>query len=543
MTVEVDETAPLLSEGDGNANGHGTFPNQSIPAAEQPQAEDHIVNPQRSLLAIVIPMALGTFLVAMDSTIVVASYASIGNEMQQLEKTSWIATGYMLTLTSFQPLYGKLSDIFGRKSCLLVAYVIFALGSLFCGLSRTMEELILARALAGIGGGGMSTVVSIIMSDIIPLRSRGVWQGIINIVFASGSSVGAPLGGFLSDTIGWRWAFLIQVPAVILAIISVSFALHLPPTERSDFKAKIKRVDFMGATTLVTCIFFFLYGLDNGGNVSWKDRTTVLSLIASAILFFCFGFVEMEWAREPFAPKRIILNRSLIGSYLVNFFGVAAQLSMLFHVSLYLQAVEQMSPSQVGFWLVPGIIGGVSGSLGSGLIMKATGKYYWLTVLEYLLLVAGCLTIISGAGVLIHSAVIIAVGQVLGGLGNGGGITTSLISLISNAGQKDQAIATAVSYLFRSMGSVVGLSIGSTILQDVLRSILRRRLTGHDIDEIVRRVRESLDYLDQLDHRTKNIVLGAYEDAIHKTMWFSFSMAVCAAVSSLFIREKSLSGR
>ncbi|KAF5390042.1 hypothetical protein D9757_003893 [Collybiopsis confluens] len=550
MTVQIDENAPLLSNEAGESNGHGTFPSQQVPAVEQPRAQDHIASPQRSLLAIIIPMALGTFLVAMDSTIVVASYASIGNEMKQLDKTSWIATGYMLTLTSFQPLYGKLSDIFGRKSCLLIAYVIFALGCLFCGLARTMEELIVARALAGIGGGGMSTVVSIIMSDIIPLRSRGVWQGIINIVFATGSSVGAPLGGFLSDTIGWRWyvvldcplepmmhltrAFLIQVPAVLLAITSVSLALHLPDIEKSDFKVKIKRVDFVGAVILVTCIFFFLFGLDNGGNVSWSAKTTVLSLVASAVLFIGFGYVEMEWAKEPFAPKRIIFSKSLIASYLVNFFSIASSLSMLFHISLYLQAIAEMSPSRAGLFLVPGIIGGVTGSLGSGLIMRATGKYYWLTVFEYILLLIGSLTIILSSGVWMHSVAIIVVG---------GGITTSLISLISIAGHKDQAIATAVSYLFRSMGSVVGLSVGSTILQDVLRSDLRRRLTGKDTDEIVKRVRESLDYLNQLDQETRTIVLGSYEDAIHTTMWFCFSMAVCAAAASLFIREKPLSGR
>ncbi|GAV99646.1 MFS general substrate transporter [Lentinula edodes] len=441
--MTIDETASLLSvETSSNNDGCRPLSNYgTIPHTEQD--EDHIATSQRSLLAIVLPMALGIFLVAMDSTIVVASYASIGNELKQLSKVSWIATGYMLTLTSFQPLYGKLSDIFGLD-----------LGTSF-----------------GWNWGWWN-----------------VHGGVINIVFASGSSVGAPLGGFLADTIGWR--------------------CDIGAIEKTDFRAKIKRVDFAGAASLVTCIFFLLFGLDNGGNVSWTDRATVGSLLASTVLFILFGAIEMEWAKEPFAPKRIVLNRSLIASYLVNFFSIASNLSMLFHVSLYLQAVEGLSPSRVGFWLVPGIIGGVTGSLGSGLIMKATGKYYWLTVLEYILLVGGSITIVLSAGVAIHSAIVISIGLVVSGLGNGGGITTSLISLISNAGQKDQAIATAVSYLFRSLGSVVGLSVGSTILQDVLRSILQQRLTGQDINEIVRRVRESLDYLNELDQSTRTIVLG-----------------------------------
>ncbi|KAJ3976235.1 hypothetical protein EV361DRAFT_343713 [Lentinula raphanica] len=169
--------------------------------------------------------------------------------------------------------------------------------------------------------------------------------------------------------------------------------------------------------------------------------------------------------------------------------------------------------------------------------MRVTGKYYWLTVIEYLCLVLGSITIVLSAGILTKSVGLISIGLVVSGLGNGGGITTSLISLISNAGQKDQAIATAVSYLFRSLGSVVGLSIGSTILQDVLRSILRERLTGQDIDEVVRRVRESLEYLTELDQSTRTIVLGAYEVAIRRSMWFSFSMGICALVASLFINE------
>jgi MFS family permease len=125
---------------------------------------------------------------------VVSSYGAIGNDLKELNRTSWIATAYLLTTTSFQPLYGKLSDIFGRKASLLFAYTVFGVGCLGCGLSRTMGQLIAARAFAGIGGGGMTTVVSILVSDLVPLRSRGTWQGLLNIVFASGAAAGAPLG-------------------------------------------------------------------------------------------------------------------------------------------------------------------------------------------------------------------------------------------------------------------------------------------------------------------------------------------------------------
>lgn len=129
----------------------------------------------------------------------------MGNDLNALNSVGWVATSYLLTLTCAQPLYGKLSDIFGRKEALLFGYAVFGLGSLFCGIAQTMAQLCIARAVAGIGGGGMTAVVSILITDIVPLRERGIWQGYINLIYAVGTSTGAPLGGLLADSIGWRW--------------------------------------------------------------------------------------------------------------------------------------------------------------------------------------------------------------------------------------------------------------------------------------------------------------------------------------------------
>ncbi|KAL0563937.1 hypothetical protein V5O48_018118 [Marasmius crinis-equi] len=420
-----DETTPLLGEQGQNANV-----NERQRDTEQREVNDELETGKstKSLLWILAPMSIGIFLSAMDQTIIIASYASIGSEMKQLQKTSWIATSYMLTVTSFQPLYGKLSDIFGRKTCLIFAYCVFGIGCMLCGLSKTMDQLILSRALSGIGGGGMPTfvpsqsyirVVSIIMSDVVPLRSRGTWQGVLNIFFSTGSMVGAPLGGILADTVGWRWAFLMQCPAILLAILSVSLALKLPAHETSALKAKIKRIDFSGALSLILFIFFLLYSLERGGNVSWSDLYTITALALSSVSFILFAATEMFWAKEPFAPKRIIVNPSLIASYLVNLFGVASQMAMIFHVSLYLQAVQGFSAAQVGFVLVPGIIGGVTGSISGGLIIQATGKYYLVTVAGYVLQVIGTLTIALSSGVVGASVLGISIGLITAGLGNG----------------------------------------------------------------------------------------------------------------------------
>ncbi|KAG6831856.1 hypothetical protein H0H87_003655 [Tephrocybe sp. NHM501043] len=339
----------------------------------------------------------------MDGTIVVSSYASIGSEFNQLQNMSWIATGYMLTLTCFQPIYGKMSNIFGRKQCLIFAYSVFALGSLCCGLAQNLKQLIAGRALAGVGGGGMSTVVSIIMSDIVPLRSRGTWQGIINIIFAVGAGLGAPLGGFLADSIGWRWVFLIQVPATLIAIASVSVSLNIPAQSSANLKAKLKRVDFGGSAALILCIFTLLVALDRSGNGSWSDPLTLYTLAAFVVLLAAFAIIEEWLAIEPFAPRHIVCGPSLISSYLVNFFSVAAGTTTMFHAPLYFQAVRDLKASEAGTLLIPSMLSGVAGSLAAGLLMQATGRYYAITVLAYAITVAGAIITLLMTGVVVQS--------------------------------------------------------------------------------------------------------------------------------------------
>lgn len=260
--------------------------------------------------------------------------------------------------------------------------------------------------------------------------------GFLNIVFATGSTVGASLGGYLADTIGWRWfvtltglynrfelsklnntylsrTFLLQVPITITAIVSVTLALHLPKPETSDLMAKFKRVDWAGATFLILTVFFLLLALDRGGNVSWNDRLTIYSLVAFPICLICFGFIETEFANEPFAPKRIIVNRALIASYLVNFFGMASALCLIFYLPLYLQAVLRQSASQAGLWLLFSVFSGVLGSLGGGLIMQTTGKYYILTVISYFALLLGIIIVNLSTGIIVSSSIGVAAGKFL----------------------------------------------------------------------------------------------------------------------------------
>lgn len=318
----------------------------------------------------------------------------------------------------------------------MFAYFVFGLGCLFCGLARNLEELVAARAFAGIGGGGMTTVVSILLSDIIPLRERGTWQGYINIVWASGASMGAPLGGILSDSIGWRWygsllsekvvvdhfrAFIGQFPLTLLACAIVYFVLELPKLEDSHWASKLKRIDFLGAFTLITAVFSLLVGMDRGSNVAWLDRYTLICCLVSIPLFAIFIFVEMKVASHPFAPGHIIFQRSLLASYMCNFFAVGANMGSIFYAPLYFQAVDGISATGAGVRLIPVMFCSVSGSLFGGKVMQKTGKYYWLTVCSLGISVLGALVIFSCSGLLFNSSWGITFGAGLSAFGGGSG--------------------------------------------------------------------------------------------------------------------------
>ncbi|TVY27763.1 Vacuolar membrane amino acid uptake transporter [Lachnellula hyalina] len=487
-------------------------------------------------------VSIGILLSAADQTLVVSSYARMGSDLNALNNTSWIATAYFLTLTGFQPLYGKLSDIFGRKPALLFAYIVFGTGCLLCGLARNLGELVAARAFAGIGGGGVTTVVSILFSDIVPLRERGSWQGYMNIVYAVGASGGAPLGGFLADSIGWRWAFLGQFPMCFVATIAVYFVLDLPRTDHSHWLEKIKRVDFLGAFSLVFAVFSLLIGLDRGSNVSWSDTVAIVCSCVSIPLFAIFIFIEMKVASHPFAPGHIIFERSLLPAYLCNFFGIGAHMGMIFYIPLYFQAVEGMSATSAGLRLVPAMICSVSGSLFAGFYMQKTGHYFWLTVCSFAISIAGSVVVFLCSGILFTSGWAMVAGMGITAFGAGSVVVATLISVLANADPKDQAIATACSYLFRSLGSVTGVSLAATVVQQSLRTRLRASLkSGKEADEIVDHVRQNLDYIKKLEPQIRVLVRKCYQKATNSAFGISIAFIICALVSSLYIREKKLS--
>ncbi|KAI1648451.1 MFS general substrate transporter [Daldinia loculata] len=513
-------------------------PNGAAPNGDAPKLK---VNMKALLPA----LAIGIFMVAVDQTLTIASYGKMGSDLNALNSTSWISTSYFLTLTVFQPLYGRLSDIFGRKECLLFGYAVFGLACLGCGLSRDIVELCVARAIAGIGGGGMNAVVTILVTDLVSLRDRGLFQGYINVVYTAGMVSGAPIGGLIADTIGWRWAFAGQFPLSLVAWLAVFFVLDVPKTDHAHWTHKVLRIDFLGAFTLASAVFTLLFGLDNGSNEGWNQRITIIPLALTPLLFALFLFIEVKVASVPFAPGHIILDPPLLAVYLANMFGVASQMGVSFFIALFFQAAVGLSATYSGLMFIPSTFFGLTGSLGGGILMRRTGKYYWITVIGYALIVLGIAPSASFSGAVVKSTVGVIAGLCVMALGSGSSITSSLIAIIANADPTDSAVAIACSYLFRSLGTTLGVSISTAVLQQVLRTELAAELggDGDKAREIEEGVRQSLDYIRTLDPAIAEIVRACYAVAVQWAFIPVALLATGALVSSIFIKEKKLEGR
>jgi nitrate/nitrite transporter NarK len=348
---------------------------------------------------------------------------------------SWIMTAYALALASFQPLYGKLCDIFGRKECLLAAYVMFAVGCLACGLAQTMEQLIAARVLQALGGGGLGTVVSILLTGLVPTEDRGVWQGVVNIVYSLGAGLGAPLGGLIASSVGWRWSFFGQVPLCILAAILVSWVLDgdigraKGHDNQETLLSKLRRVDFLGSCSLIVTIAAFMFGLDRGSNVSWTAPATYISFIASVSAGIWFCFVETRIAREPIVPFSVIFSGQLIPIYLSAFCCFFAIMALDFVLPLYYQAKINLSPRDASLYLIPAIVAGVSSALVTGFWMRRTGQYFWALMLASALQITGGLIAFLLSGPVREYTAGLIVAQVISELGVGNAVVSGLIAV------------------------------------------------------------------------------------------------------------------
>ena len=481
--------------------------------------------------------------ISIDSTIVATLLVPISSSFSSLKSLSWIGSAYLIGQSVTQPLSGRLTDIFGRREGLLLCNFIFGLGTLLCGLAPSQEVLIAGRTIAGLGGGAMVTISMFVAGDLVPLRKRGVLLGIGNIIIGVGSGIGGLLGGWINGLAGWRVAFLVQVPFVILGTVMVFFTVKIPikKTQRSA----LKRVDYLGSLVLTCALVLFLLGLNTGGNMlPWTHPLVLTALPLSLLFLLTFIYIEDKTALEPIIPIRLLLNRTVASACLSYWLVFMAYYALTYYLPIYLQLLGH-SPLEAGLRFIPCSAGSGVGSFIAGLVMRMTGKYYYADKVSHALLVlstALAATTLNAETPPFYPFLYLG----LFGLGLGGILITTLIALVSTVPQDHQAVVTSAGFAFRSTGSVIGIAVASSAFQNLLRVKLQRSIaggsSGADADKIVEAIRENLDEIGRLPEYLREAVRRDYMEAVQGVFGVVCGFAVLAAVASLFIREHVLHG-
>ena len=382
-------------------------------------------------------------------------------------------------------------------------------------------------------------------SDLVPLRRRGVWQGYGNVVFGLGMGLGGVVGGAFADNFSWRWAFLFQIPFIVVSAIMVWFLIDIPLNPSK--KPPLRRIDFLGASTLVTSLVLLLAGLNTGGNqLPWSHPLVITSLVLALLTLAAFLYVEStpSWVPEPMIPVTLIIrSRTVFTSYGANWFATMSMFLALYYIPLYLQSVLSLSSSAAGLRIIPVAAATSAGSLVSGIYMRRTGRYYYYQIC--------CLvTLIVGAALLCTltrntpSWATYSYGVPLG-WGYGSMLTITLVAMISAVEHRYQAVITAASYAFRSTGSTIGITIAGTVYQNILTGELREKYGGREgAEDVIRHIRDSLRYIDHLPEGwDREVVLDVYMHAFRGAFVAGLILTVLAGLMGLGMREHVLHGK
>ena len=416
----------------------------------------------RQILQILGGLMLGMFLAALDQTIVTSAIRTIGDDLHGLSVQAWVTTAYLITATISTPLYGKLSDIYGRKRFFLAAITIFVIGSAACSFATSMYMLAGFRAFQGLGAGGLFSLALAIVGDIVPPRERAKYQGYFLAVFGTSSVLGPVIGGFFAGAhsilglTGWRWVFLVNVPIGIIALVVVAKVLHLQHTPRKH------RIDWWGAITICICLVPLLTVAEQGRTWGWGDGRSIACFAVGGAGLVLFIVAEKLMKEDALIPLRFFGNRTFsitaAGGFLVGM-GMFGGLALL---PLYLQIVRGATPTESGLQLLPLTAGLMLGSIVSGQLISRTGKYKIFPVLGGALMVGGLL--------LVHTVGVDTpywrTGVFMAVFGFGLGLVMQPITLaVQNAMEPSEiGVATSSATFFRQMGATAGTAIFLSIL-------------------------------------------------------------------------------
>jgi len=424
--------------------------------------------------AIFAALSITSILSALDISVISTALPTITKDLAGGSTSAfvWVATSYLVTSVAFQPLYGQTANVFGRRSLTIAATLLFAIGSAISGAARDINMLIAGRAIQGIGGGGINILVEIIVCDLVPLRERPKYLGVIFVSFAVAMGLGPVIGGIMTQRVTWRWIFYMNLPIAGAALVLLFLFLHVE-YNKDSFSNLIRRVDFAGNALLIASVVAVLLSLTWGGTESpWSSARTLVPLILGLAGHVLFLVVESipSLVREPTMPLRLFSNRTSLGSFGLTFIHAVLTGWILFFLPLYFQSVLEASPTASGVNLLPTAVGIIPFAIVAGAGVSVLGKYrpFQFAGVALITITFGLFTLLNEA-----SSTGYWVGtQILGAAGCGLLLTTTLPAIQAPLEEADQAVATATWGFLRSFGAVWGVSIPAAIFNSRVNSLV-----------------------------------------------------------------------
>ncbi|KQX05285.1 MULTISPECIES: MDR family MFS transporter [unclassified Leifsonia] len=433
----------------------------------------------RQILFVIFGLMAGMFLSALDQTVVGTAIRTIGDDLHGLSQQAWVTTAYLITSTISTPLYGKLSDIFGRRPLFIIAIVIFIIGSILATFSTSMIELAFFRAVQGLGAGGLMSMPLAIMGDMLAPRERAKYQGYFLAVFGISSLIGPLVGGLFAGAeeilgiAGWRWVFLINVPIGVIALAIVLRFLHLPKTERYSV-----RIDWWGAATVILALVPLLLVAEEGRVWGWSSPGAIACYVIGVLGIIAFILVEASMKDDALIPLKLFRSSTFSMATVIGVFVGFGMFGAMLTLPLYLQLVLGSTPTESGLQMLPMILGLMISSIASGQIIARTGRYRIFPTIGTALLSGGFfyLTFLQYDS----SYWFVAGAMLLIGLGLGQLMQTLTIASQNSVGLRDMGVATSSSTFFRQIGGTLGTAVLLSLLFTVMPTNIVGSLSDQD---------------------------------------------------------------
>ncbi|KAF8923988.1 hypothetical protein BGZ58_002312 [Dissophora ornata] len=506
--------------------------------AEQILSQEVETLPMRQLLPAFLGVALTMFMAALDNSIVSTALPRIGTEFEASNQVELVFTCYVITSNAFQGLWGRCSNIFGRKHTVFVVVSIFVLGSILSGASKNMNMFLGCRAITGIGAGGIFSLSNIIIADLVSIRDRGKYQGFISAVFAISALVGPVMGGAFVDKVSWRWCFYIQVALGAITMPTMAIMLKLPKPKGSVWQ-KLGAIDWAGTFFMATTTVFLLLPTNLGGNMyPWKSPLIIILYLLAIPSGAAFLWVEANWAKQPVVPPYLWRNRNVITLFGLNIFMGMTFWTLIFYLPIYFQIVEHDTATAAGLTMIPLEAGIFISSNIVGILVSKFGKYrpFIFTGTGGAVVGIGlCLVLTNTASKAIQIIILLVCGLGIGQL-----FPCLIVAIQAAVERKDLATVSALHNFFRMTGSGFGIAINGALFQNHLKSALDKSAVPAEFANIA--LTSSQDIVN-IPVEYRGTVEGIYLDSMRMVFKATIPMAAILFLLTFNLRHVRLGSK